>query len=212
MLAIALGVWFSPLRQSLTLAGLRDALQQFRAVWYGPIVFIVVYMLGCVLFLPASAFILAAAVIWGWKLGGLYAIIGGSLGAFASFELARYVVGDFAWKILASRGPKLANVLGRAGFRTLLMMRLVPGIPFPVYNYAAGLTAIRARDFYASTTLGLTVPTLIIAYSADALVSGALTGPGAFGRMLVVGLLVAALVLLPTLLKRFIGSDLPGEP
>jgi len=194
--------FLSPWRDAIDVEGLREVLDQFSEIWYGPIVFIAIYIVGCVLFLPASVFIVVAGVVWGWKFGGLYALIGGSLGAFTCFELGRYVLGDLAWKLLARRGPKLAALLGRADFRSLFMLRLVPLLPFPVFNYGAGLTAVRARDFYLSTVLGIAAPTFVIAFSSDALLSGELSGQEAFRRLLIVGSLLLALVGIPTLIKK----------
>jgi len=208
VIAGAVTFYFSPWRAELSVEAIRSYLESFSDVWYAPILFIAIYAAGCIMFLPASIFVVVAAVVWGWKLGGLYSIIGGSLGAFASFELSKYAVGDFAWSLLAKRGPRIAEVLSKATFRTLVMLRLVPLVPFPVYNYGAGLTAVRARDFYLSTVVGIAAPTFIIAYSGDALLSGELTKEGAFTRLLIAGGLLALLIGLPTIIRKRVGKEI----
>lgn len=74
-------LYFSPARTYLTKEHLRDLIAWLRGLWYGPIVLIALYAAGCVLAIPASVFVIAAGVIWGWKLGAVYAIAGGMLGA-----------------------------------------------------------------------------------------------------------------------------------
>src|SRR5205085_7501610 len=70
-------LWFSPLRTYLTREHIRVMAESVRGVWYAPLLLIVAYAVGCIFAIPASFFILAAGVIWGWKLGGTYALIGG---------------------------------------------------------------------------------------------------------------------------------------
>lgn len=204
------GLYVSPIREQMTLENVRAAMAHLRSLWYGPLAFIFFYVLGAVLFFPASLFILAAALIWGWRLGGLYALVGGVTGAFVSFELSRYVVGELAWQLVERRAPRLTALLSKAGFRTLLTLRFVPLVPFPVFNYAAGLTGVRSRDFVFSTLLGIAIPTFIISYSADALFSGALTKEDAVQRLVIVSLLLAVLVLLPIIAQRLLGTRVAG--
>ena len=89
--AAFVGLWFSPLREQLTRENVRAFVEHLRGLWYGPIVFVLVFALGCVFAAPASVFCIAAGFIWGWALGGTYAFLGGMLGAVASFFLARFI-------------------------------------------------------------------------------------------------------------------------
>ena len=84
LVAAFLALWFSPLREHLTRESIRAAVNQIRAVWYAPIVYVLLYAVGCVVALPASIFVIAAGFIWGWLLGGCYAMVGGMLGAIVS--------------------------------------------------------------------------------------------------------------------------------
>lgn len=193
-------VMFSPWRD-MSVTELRVAVEKLQEIWYGPLVFVLMFAIGSTLFVPATLFILAAGLVWGWQLGAPYALLGATLGALGSFAIAKYVGGGIVAR-LGRHGEQVARKLDHAGFKTLLILRLIPLWPFPVFNYAAGLAGVRYRDFISSTAVGLCPAVLVMTYSADALVSGTLSGEDAFKRFLIVGLLVAAVILVPSLFRK----------
>jgi uncharacterized membrane protein YdjX (TVP38/TMEM64 family) len=162
------------------------------------------------LFLPATAFTLSAALFWGWKLGGTYAMIGAVLCSAFSFELSRYVIGDVASRILRRRIPRLHRLLDHAGARTVLILRLVPGIPFPAFNYGAGLTSLRSRDYLLGSFLGIAVPIYIISYSADAIFAGTLNRADVAGRLVIAAVLMGSLVVVSSMLMRRVRLEEKG--
>lgn len=194
-------VMFSPLRDHMTVADVRAAVAAMQGLWYGPALFVLAFALGSILFVPASVFILPAGLVWGWVLGFIYSMIGATLGALGTFAIAKYLGGGFLARF-GQRGEQIARKLDHAGFKTLLILRLIPLWPFPVYNYAAGLANVRYRDFISSTLVGLCPALLVMNYSADALFNGTLTGADALERLLLVAALVAALILIPSIFRK----------
>jgi uncharacterized membrane protein YdjX (TVP38/TMEM64 family) len=194
-------IYFSPLRQHLNKNDIRAAVEQFRGLWYGPLVLIAIYAIGCVFALPASVFIVAAGFIWGWKLGGSYALIGGLLGGTASFFVGRFV-GEGLLTKFGRVGQVVRKQVDHAGFRSLLLLRFVPGLPFAAVNYGAGVAGVKIPDFLAATVIGLIPPNFVFAYCADALFNGSMTEGEAFKRLAIVCALMIAITLLPMLLKR----------
>jgi uncharacterized membrane protein YdjX (TVP38/TMEM64 family) len=78
---------------------------------------------------------------------------------------------DLSWYadngITLHTGTRVARVdalLARRGLVAILASRLVPVLPFTGINYAAGLTAIRLRDFVLGTAIGIVPGT--VAYVA----------------------------------------------
>jgi len=203
VLAVAfVGVWLSPLREQLTIENVRTFVEHLRGLWYGPIVFILAFAAGCIFAVPASVFCLAAGLIWGWMFGAVYSVIGGTLGAVASFYVGRYLGEGFLARF-GRVGKMVAKQVDHAGFGTMLALRFIPGIPFAVLNYGAGVAGVRFRDYLASTILGIIPPILVFAYCADALFNGSMTQGDAVKRMLIVCGLMLALTLLPMAVKRF---------
>ena len=84
-------LYFSPLRDQLSREKIVAWVDTVRDLWYGPIVLIVSYAIGCIFAIPASIFIIAAGVIWGWKLGAAYAMAGAMLGASLSYFVGRFL-------------------------------------------------------------------------------------------------------------------------
>ncbi|HSP16917.1 MAG TPA: TVP38/TMEM64 family protein [Thermoanaerobaculia bacterium] len=199
---IVVGIYFSPLRQHLNRNDIRAAVEQFRGLWYGPLIFIAAYAISCVFALPASVFIVAAGFIWGWKLGGAYALLGGLIGGTASFFVARFV-GEGLLTRFGRVGQAVRKQVDHAGFKSLLLLRFVPGLPFAAVNYGAGVAGVKVPDFLAATVIGLIPPNFVFAYCADALFNGTMTEGDAFKRLAIVCALMIALVLIPTLIKRF---------
>jgi len=203
LLAVAVvGIYLSPMREQFTRDNVRAFVENLRDVWYGPAIFIGAFMLACVLALPASVFCLAAGFIWGWALGSLYAIVGGLLGAIASFYMGRFI-GDGLLQRFGRVGRAVARQVDHAGFSSLLALRFIPGIPFAVLNYGAGVAGVRTRDFIASTLLGIVPSMLVFAYCADALFNGSMSEGDALKRLTIVCVLMLALTLLPMAVKRF---------
>lgn len=209
--AVIVGIYLSPLRESLTRENVRVFVENLRGLWYGPIVFIVTFTLACIFALPASVFVLAAGLIWGWLFGGIYAMIGGLAGALASFYLGRFI-GEGMLHKFGRVGAMVMKQVDHAGFRSLLVLRSVPGIPFAVLNYGAGAAGVRLRAFFFATLLGMTPPMFVFAWCADALFNGSMSEGGALARLVIVCLLMIGITLLPKLVKRMTRRDVAVEP
>lgn len=204
LLAIAgviVAIYFSPVRQHLNKEDIRATVEQFRGAWYGPFVLIGLYAIGCVFAIPASLFIIAAGFIWGWKLGGTYAMVGGVLGATASFLAGRFI-GEGMLHKFGRVGKAVARQVDHAGFKSLLVLRFIPLFPFAVLNYGSGVAGVRLSDFVLATAIGLAPSNYIFAYCSDSLLNGTMTEGDALKRLAIVAILMVAIVVVPTLLKR----------
>lgn len=203
VLAVALAVvWFSPLREQLTRKNIQLFVEHLRGLWYGPLAFIGVFAVGCVFALPASVFVVAAGFIWGWAMGGVYSILGGLLGAVASFYVGRFV-GEGLLLRFGRVGRMVAKQADHAGFRSMLVLRFIPGIPFAVLNYGAGVAGVRFSDYFFSTLIGIVPSMFVFAYCSDALLNGSMSEGDAFLRLAAVCGLMLAITLLPLAVKRF---------
>jgi uncharacterized membrane protein YdjX (TVP38/TMEM64 family) len=194
-------LYFSPLRAHLSREHIRGTIGQLRDLWYGPIVLIGLYAVGCVFAVPASLFILASGVIWGWKLGGLYTMVGGVLGATATFLVGRFL-GEGVLRRFGRLGRVVEKQVDHAGFKSLLVLRLIPIFPFAVLNYGAGVAGVRLADFVFATALGLAPSNFVFAYSADSLFNGTMTEGDALKRLAIVVVLILAVVFVPMLIKK----------
>jgi len=195
-------VWFSPLREYLTRKNIQLFVEHLRGLWYGPLAFIGLFAIGCVLALPASVFVIAAGFIWGWKLGALYSMIGGLIGAIASFYLGRFV-GEGLLQRFGRLGRMVAQQVDHAGFRSMVVLRFIPGIPFAVLNYGAGVAGVAFRDYLFSTLIGIVPGMMVFAYCSDALLNGSMSEGDAFLRLAVVCALMLTITLLPVAVRRF---------
>ena len=205
LVAVIVGIYLSPVRESLTRENVRVFVEDLRGLWYGPIVFILAFTVACIFALPASVFVLAAGLIWGWQLGGVYAMVGGLAGALASFYLGRFI-GEGILHKFCRVGQMVIRQVDHAGFRSLFVLRSVPGIPFAVLNYGAGAAGVRARDFFFATLIGMAPSMFVFAYCADALFNGSMSEGDALTRLVVVCLLMLTVTLLPVALKRLARS------
>jgi phospholipase D1/2 len=198
-------LYFSPARAYLTKEHLLDLITWLRGLWYGPIVLIALYAAGCVFAIPASVFVIAAGVIWGWKLGAVYAITGGMLGAIASYFVGGFL-GEGLLEKFGSAGRAVRRQVENAGFTSMLIVRLIPGPPFAVWNYAAGIARMRFRDYFWATLIGVVPSHIVFTYCADSLVNGTMTQGDAIRRLAIVCVLLLALIAIPLLIKKRMGA------
>ncbi len=201
-------IFFSPLRHHLTVAAARDFVTSTRghvqSLWWAPPALIGAYGIGCIFAIPATVFIVFAGAIWGWKLGVVYAMCGGMLGATASYFVGRFV-GEGMLQRFGKAGEAVSKQVRHAGFTSMLIVRLIPGPPFAVWNYAAGVAGVALGDYFFATLLGTFPAHLVFAYSADALFNGTMTEGDAIKRLAIVGALLIGMVVVTHLLKKRFG-------
>lgn len=145
---------------------LRNALTQIEGLGAeGAIVFIVIYIVATIAFLPGSILTLGAGVVFGVVQGFIYVSIGATLGATLAFLVGRY--GARGWvskKIEGNQKFKaIDRAIGQEGFKIVLLTRLSPVFPFNLLNYALGVTQVSLRDYFFAS-IGMVPGTLIYVY------------------------------------------------
>ena len=203
--AVVAAIYFSPLRHHFSREHIHADIDAMRGVWYAPLALIAAYAVGCVFAVPASIFIIAAGVVWGWKFGAVYALSGGMLGATISYFVGRFL-GEGILQKFGRAGQLVESQVKTAGFKTMLVVRLIPGPPFAVWNYGAGVANVRFRDYFFGTLLGTAPAHIIFAYCADALYNGTMTQADAMKRLAIVAALLLILVALPSIVKKRFAS------
>jgi len=136
----------------------------------GYVLYVLVYVICCVLVIPAFALSLGAGAIFGFVKGSIIVLIGATLGASLAFLLARTVLRHRVEKFVASR-PKIAAVdraIGRDGVKLMLLCRLSGFPPFILVNYGFGLTGVTFSQYFFTTLFGIIPGALAFAYAGSA--------------------------------------------
>ena len=121
----------------------------------GPLLFMVLYALATVLFLPGSVLTLAGGALFGPLWGTFYNLTGATLGAAFAFLVARYLASDWVQARVGTgtdgRVGRLVKGVEAEGWRFVAFTRLVPLFPFNLLNYALGLTRIPFLQYLVAT-------------------------------------------------------------
>ena len=145
---------------------LRQSLKWIENLGYsGGFVFILVYMIATVAFIPGSILTLGAGVVFGVVWGSLYVFIGATLGAIAAFLIGRYLARDWISQKIAGNQKFAAidRAMSNDGFKIVLLTRLSPIFPFNFLNYAFGITGVSFKD-YAIASVGMIPGTVMYVY------------------------------------------------
>ena len=145
----------------------------------GPIMFIVIYLVATVAFLPGSILTLGSGVLFGVFLGSFYVFIGATLGATAAFLVGRYLARGWVSQKIAGNKKFAAidQAVGREGLKIVLLTRLSPVFPFNLLNYAYGLTGVSLKD-YVIGSLGMIPGTIMYVYIGSLAGDLAMIGSG----------------------------------
>ena len=130
-----------------------------------PIVFVIMYIIITVSFLPASVVTLGAGAVFGIVKGTIFVFIGAMLGATVAFLIGRYLARDWvANKVSGNRIFKaIYDAIEKEGRKIILLVRLSPAFPFNLLNYGLGLTNVSLVD-YVLGTVGILPGTILYVY------------------------------------------------
>jgi uncharacterized membrane protein YdjX (TVP38/TMEM64 family) len=115
-----------------------------------PCVFILLFALATVLFVPGLPITVLAGMLFGAFWGTVYVVIGSTIGVSLAFLIGRYMGRDFVKK-MADKNPrmsKLDNYIKKQGNTILIISRLVPLFPFNLQNYVYGITDIEFGTYF----------------------------------------------------------------
>lgn len=189
--------------QVLNPAALKLMLQGHEIL--GPVVFILLYGITPVLFLPGLPMAIAAGLLFGPVWGVVYAITGATLGASASFLVARYLARDWVEaKLSGEMWQNLDHKVGEQGWKIVAITRLIPLFPFNLLNYAFGLTRIPFAHYVAASFLFMLpgcMAFIVFSSSLPQLLRGN-ASPSLFIGMA----LITAVMLLPTWYRKRMAS------
>jgi uncharacterized membrane protein YdjX (TVP38/TMEM64 family) len=122
-------------------------------VW-APVAFVVVSAALTVAFFPGPLLAGASGLLFGTAAGFPLSLCAAVLGASAAFTISRTVGRDAAERLAGPRVLRVRDAIGRRGFLAVLYARILPGIPYNLVNYGAGLTTIPLPVFAGATALG----------------------------------------------------------
>jgi uncharacterized membrane protein YdjX (TVP38/TMEM64 family) len=196
---------------------LREIAKSWPAI--APLIYVAAVFIALqLLIIPAWFCSVLAGLVFGLWHGAIYAILGVTLGGMGVFLASRE-----GFNGLKGRGGSsihdLAEGFRRDGLAYLLILRLIPVVPFTLVNIAAAVSNLTLRTFTLGTLLGIVPSILVFAWSGDALIELLRRGDKLDGNLLLQPkfllplLTLAALAALPLVarrhLKRWGGKSLP---
>ncbi|MBI4398300.1 MAG: TVP38/TMEM64 family protein [Candidatus Omnitrophica bacterium] len=203
---------FTPLSHYLGKEGVLSFLGSIRENWWGPVVFIAIYAIGCVVAFPGSILTLTGGAVFGTAWGTAYNVIASNLGATLAFLAARYFGRDFIQGLV--RNGKLAKLdkeIEKSGFKTIFRLRLIPLVPFNGLNFGAAFSSVRYKDYFWGTLLGMLPATFIYTYFAGALLQGVReASQKAYLNITVAALLLIFVSFFPAIYKKIKGVNSRG--
>jgi uncharacterized membrane protein YdjX (TVP38/TMEM64 family) len=184
------------------LALLRDWINGL-GIW-GPLVFVLLYIVAVIAALPGSAITIAAATLFGSVLGVILVSIAATIGASLAFLIARYLARDLILRKFSSNETfrKLDRLTQERGVIVVAITRLVPLFPFDILNYGFGLTAISFRTYVFWSWLCMLPGTILYVVGTDAIVSGISSGKIPWLLVIVIALAGIILAFLVWLAKK----------
>ena len=146
---------------------LRQALDWIAGlgIW-GAVIFVVLYVIVTVLFLPGSILTLGAGLVFGVIRGTIIVSIASTLGATCAFLIGRYFARDWvAGKIEGNENfAAIDRAVAGEGWKIVGLTRLSPVFPFNLLNYAFALTGVSLRDFFFASWIGMFPGTVMFVY------------------------------------------------
>ncbi|MCY3722350.1 TVP38/TMEM64 family protein [Candidatus Poribacteria bacterium] len=170
-----------------------------------PLVYIGLYLVSTVFFLPGAPVTILAGFVFGPLWGIFYASVASIISVSVAFLIARYVARDLVegWVKDNAQFRKIDEQVEEQGWRIVMFTRVVPIFPFNLQNYAYGLTSIRFPTYVLVSAIFMLPGTAVFVQLGGAFVRG----EGNIWKTLlylgIAGVLLLLLSLIPKLLRKY---------
>jgi uncharacterized membrane protein YdjX (TVP38/TMEM64 family) len=200
---LATGVFVALHRDFLHAERLERELLRFGS--WAPLLFVILYAVATVLFVPGSAFSLAGGAFFGplWGRSGI--LRAPPLGASLAFLAARYLASEWVAQKSGERLNRVMRGVEAEGWRFVAFVRLVPLFPFNLLNYVLGVTRIEFGAYVLTSAVCMLPGAIAYTWLGHAGRQALTGGRTAIRDGLIALGIFAAVALLPRLVRRFRG-------
>jgi len=122
---------------------------------WGPVLFMALYLGLSLIPCPKALLTAAGGALFGLVPGAALALLAALMGAVISFGLGRLLGREAVDRLTRGRLAQVDALLRDHGLAAVLVVRLVPLVPFIAINYASGLTGLRLRHFVLGSAIGM---------------------------------------------------------
>ena len=141
--------------------------------------------------LPASIMGVTAGLAFGPLWGMVAVLTGATTRACTQFGVARWVGRETLLKLFKGRAGALHQYIGHNGFHAVLLIRLIPNVPYDMQNYGLGFSSVPFGPYMLATVLGIIPSSLAFVYLGDSLTDLRQLWKFLFAILLVAGLVIA---------------------
>lgn len=133
---------------------------------WGPAIFIAIYVVAAVLFIPGSVLTLGAGAVFGVVWGSIYVSIASTLGATCAFLVGRYIARNAIARKMDgnARFAAIDKAVAGEGWKIVGLTRLSPVFPFTLLNYAFGITRVKLGHYMLASWIGMMPGTVMYVY------------------------------------------------
>lgn len=134
-----------------------EAIRDMVISWgpWGGAGYLVMFTVVPLTLFPDAILAVASGMAFGMAKGFILTWLGALLGGSLAFVLARWIGKEAMEKLLKKLGHKERPVPVMKGFGCVLLLRLIPLVPFDVVSYGAGLSSVSYRNFISATAIGI---------------------------------------------------------
>ena len=165
-----------------------------------PLLFMLIYIVGTVFFLPGSVLTLLGGALFGPVLGTFYNLTAATIGAMLSFLASRFLASNWVANKTGGRLKQLINGVEGEGWRFVAFVRLVPLFPFNLLNYALGLTRISFTQYSIATYIFMLPGAIAYTYLGYIGREAATGGEGLIQKSMLALALLAVVSFLPRMI------------
>ncbi|MEN6418286.1 MAG: TVP38/TMEM64 family protein [Clostridiaceae bacterium] len=173
---------------------------------FAPIAYIALFALLPIVFFPVAVLAVAGGLLFGLGLGSVYTLVGAAINCALMFLLSRSVGRKRIQALVEQRvnpvwRERLKLASGRSGFFLLIILRLIPAVPYGLINYAFGLSEMRFWPYMFASVIGIIPGTLVFINLGDKALD--LTSPSFW---IAIALIIVLFVVTLLLGKRLFSS------
>lgn len=126
----------------------------------GIITYILLFAFLPTFFIPVTVLAIAAGAVFGFWQASLYTFIGAFFNSTITYVMSKYfaydLINDYANSKYSTEYEKLKkNTRGKDGFILMMVLRLLPLVPYTLLNYLSGVVGYDYKIFIVSTLLGI---------------------------------------------------------